>query len=71
LEAVLRHIVKSFEPGKYYSEKQVNKILSAFHEDTASLRRELVGYGLMEREGGGGKYWLVETTPASLPENEA
>jgi biotin operon repressor len=71
LEAVLRHVVKSFEPGKHYSEKQVNKILSAFHEDTASLRRELVGYGLMEREGGGGKYWRVETTPASLPENEA
>jgi biotin operon repressor len=60
LEAVLRYIVKAFEPGKRYSEKQVNKILSAFHEDTASLRRELIGYGLMEREGGGGEYWRVE-----------
>lgn len=71
LEAVLRHIVKSFEPGKPYSENQVNKILSAFHDDTASLRRELVGYGLMEREGGGGKYWRVETPPGGLAENEA
>ena len=60
LEAVLRHIVKAFEPGKRYSEKQVNKILSGFHEDTASLRRELIGYGLMKREGGGGEYWRVE-----------
>ncbi len=61
LEAVLRHVVKAFEPGKRYSEKQVNKILERFHEDTASLRRELVGYGLMKREGGGGDYWRVES----------
>jgi len=57
LEAVLRHIIKSFEPGKRYSEKKVNEILSNFHEDTASLRRELIGSGLMKREGGGGEYW--------------
>jgi predicted transcriptional regulator len=59
LEAVLRYIVKAFEPGKRYSEKKVNEILSRYHEDTASLRRELVGYGLMKREGGGGDYWRV------------
>ena len=57
LEAVLRHVVKAFEPGKKYSEKKVNEILSGFHADTASLRRELVGFGLMKREGGGGDYW--------------
>ena len=55
LEAVLRYVVKSFKVGKRYSEKQVNEILSGFHKDTASLRRELVGYGLMKREGGGGE----------------
>lgn len=60
LEAVLRYVVKSFEPGQHYSEKQVNQILARFHADTASLRRELVGYGLMQREGGGGDYWRVE-----------
>lgn len=57
LEAVLRYVVKAFEPSKKYSEKQVNDILKKYHEDTASLRRELVGYGLMKREGGGGDYW--------------
>jgi len=57
LEAVLRHVVKAFEVNKRYSEKKVNEILSQYHEDTASLRRELVGYGLMKREGGGGEYW--------------
>ena len=57
LEAVLRYIVKAFEVNKRYSEKKVNEILSQYHEDTASLRRELVGYGIMKREGGGGEYW--------------
>ncbi len=57
LEAVLRHVAKSFKAGRRYSEKQVNEILSSYHEDTAFLRRELVGYGLMKRDGGGGEYW--------------
>jgi len=59
LEAVLRYIVKAFDAEKRYSEKQVNEILKRYHEDTATLRRELVGFGLMQREGGGGEYWRV------------
>ena len=59
LEAILRHVVKAFEAGKRYSEKRVNVILSQYHADTATLRRELIGYGLMQREGGGGEYWRV------------
>ena len=61
LEAILRHVVRDFESGKRYSEKQVNQMLSRYHEDTASLRRELVGLKLMEREGGGGEYWRTES----------
>jgi len=57
LEVVLRYIAQSFETGTRYSEKQVNEILSRYHEDTATLRRELVGYGVMKREAGGGEYW--------------
>jgi predicted transcriptional regulator len=60
LEAVLRYVVRAFEPRKRYTERQVNELLAKYHEDTASLRRELVGYGLMHREGGGGMYWKVE-----------
>ena len=59
LEAILRYVVKAFEVGKRYSEKQVNEILRRYNEDTATLRRELVGFGLMKREGGGGEYWRV------------
>jgi len=57
LEAILRYVVRAFEPGRRYSEQQVNELLARFHPDTATLRRELVGYRLMEREGGGGAYW--------------
>jgi biotin operon repressor len=57
LEAVLRHVVKSFDVDRRYSEKRVNEILSQYHKDTATLRRELVGSGLMKREDGGGEYW--------------
>ena len=59
LEAILRYVVKAFDMEKRYSEKQVNEILSRYHADTATLRRELVGFGLMQREDGGGEYWRV------------
>lgn len=65
LLAILGHVVNAFEPVRRYSEKEVNDILARFHEDTASLRRELVGSKLMAREGGGGDYWRIDTTPES------
>jgi predicted transcriptional regulator len=58
LEVVLRHVGNAFQPGVKYSEKQVNETLARFHADTATLRRELVGYGFMKRAGGGGEYWV-------------
>jgi biotin operon repressor len=58
LEAILHYVMKDFEPRVKYTEKQVNEILACFHEDTATLRRELIGYGLMERDGG--EYWKRE-----------
>ena len=47
-EVVLRHILKSFQPEVHYTEKQVNEILARFHDDTATLRREMIVYKLME-----------------------
>jgi hypothetical protein len=57
---LVRHVLKEFQPGIRYPEKRVNLILSRFNEDTARLRRSLVEYRYMAREGGGGKYWRVE-----------
>ena len=58
LEIVLRHLARYFQPGVRYSERQVNEILIQFHEDTARLRRELVGYRLLERQSG--EYWRTK-----------
>ncbi len=60
LHAVLRHILHDFEPGRRYSEKEVNQILARYHEDTASLRREMIASRLMDRESGGSAYWRID-----------
>jgi hypothetical protein len=57
---ILRWLAGRFEPGARYTEKQVNAILTEVHEDYATLRRNLVEYGFMRRERGGGQYWLAE-----------
>ncbi|OGN95141.1 MAG: hypothetical protein A2Z71_03375 [Chloroflexi bacterium RBG_13_50_21] len=57
-EVVLKHILKSFQPEVHYSEKQVNEILVRFHEDTATLRREMIVYKMMQRAEG--EYWRID-----------
>jgi predicted transcriptional regulator len=59
--AILRHVAKVFESGRRYSEKEVNATLRRFNDDTARLRRYLVEFGFLERQGGGGDYWVAET----------
>jgi DNA-binding transcriptional ArsR family regulator len=49
-EVVLRWLARDFEPGRRYAETQVNDVLAAHHEDVATLRRELVGARLLQRE---------------------
>jgi hypothetical protein len=52
---VLQHIVRVFEPGIRYPEREVNALLAVWHADHAALRRYLVDEGLLSREGG--LYW--------------
>jgi DNA-binding CsgD family transcriptional regulator len=53
---VLKWLARQFQAGRRYREAEVNEILQRRHWDAATLRRELVGYGMMAREGG--IYWL-------------
>ncbi len=62
-EVVLRHILNEFKPGVHYPEKQVNEILSRYHADTATLRRELIAYKMMLRAGG--EYWRLDEAKSS------
>ena len=55
-EVILRYILKEFKPGERYTEAQVNEILARFHEDTATLRREMIAYRMMRRAEG--LYWI-------------
>lgn len=50
--AVLLEVVSRFEPGRVYTEREVNEVLLGVHEDFAYLRRELVNYRYLEREDG-------------------
>jgi biotin operon repressor len=56
--AVLTHMLQSFEQGRRYPEKELNGILKRFNEDTASIRREMIGFKLMARENG--VYWRID-----------
>ena len=57
---ILRWVATMFEPGKSYSEPEVNAILKEVYAwDYVSLRRDLIVMGYMEREPGGAKYWLA------------
>jgi predicted transcriptional regulator len=58
-DVILRHIMREFEPGRRYAESEVNEIISRFHEDYATIRRELIMRRMMDREGGGGDYWRI------------
>ena len=67
---VLRWLATRFEPGRMYSEPEVNAIIKEiFPADIASLRRDLIDFGYLRREKGGGKYWLApdeEEQPAQV-----
>lgn len=56
--AILRVLAGDFEPARHYSEKEVTEILRQRYDDPTLLRRQLIEHGLLEREGGGGEYWL-------------
>lgn len=56
-QAILEKLVEEFEPERRYTELEVNRILLEFHEGVATLRRDLVDLGYMERESG--IYWRV------------
>jgi predicted transcriptional regulator len=63
--AILKWLINFFEEDVQYTEKEVNEIIQQHYVDASTLRRAFVDNGLMEREGGGGKYWRI---PWQMPE---
>lgn len=61
---VLREIVKRFEPGRSYIERELNEILKDVYEDDyVAIRRYLIEYGFMDRNKDCSEYW-VKGSPA-------
>jgi hypothetical protein len=59
-EQVLTHLARTlFEPGREYSEREVNEALLTVHDDFPALRRFLVTAGLLDRTRDGGTYRRV------------
>lgn len=61
----LLEVLTRFEPGRVYTEPQVNEILLSVHEDFAYQRRELVNYHYLERAEG--RYRVVAQAPTRAP----
>jgi hypothetical protein len=49
---ILKWLIGFFEPGISYAESQVNAILKLHHRDCATLRREMIGCGMLARDKG-------------------
>jgi len=54
---VLQWLARQLEPDVRYTERELNAALKRYHPDSASLRRSLIGWKFMQREGG--VYWRV------------
>ena len=55
---VLEVIVEAFEYDRIYTEREVNIIIADFHDDFCTIRRNMVGEGLLARDTSG--YWRVK-----------
>jgi excisionase family DNA binding protein len=49
---ILEYILRQFKLNRIYSEKEVNEIITAFHDDYCRVRREFVDEGMMNRKDG-------------------
>ena len=54
---ILEELIKELEPGRRYSEQEINRILLRYHDDFCTLRREMIAEKLLDRASG--EYWKI------------
>ncbi len=64
---LLQWLAQKFDIDRDYPEAELNAVLKTYHEDSATLRREFIGYNLMTRSNGIYRRlpqaeWLAETS---------
>ena len=57
---LLEEIMKNFNVGKKYSEKEINRVLKRIYEDYVTIRRALIQYGFLDRSKDCSEYWVKE-----------
>ena len=65
IAAACAFLAQRFEPGRRYSESEVNAALAGDAPDHATLRRLLVDHGFLDRAGG--VYWRRDPTAGAAP----
>jgi len=55
---VLEVIAQAFEYDRIYTEREVNIIIADFHDDFCTIRRDMIGEQLLDRDTNG--YWRVK-----------
>lgn len=58
---VLEYLAEQLEPGRKYEEKEINEFIKSYHDDFATLRRELIMHQFMYRENG-----IYELNPRTM-----
>ena len=54
---ILEEIIKDIAPGRRYSEQEINQIILKYHDDFCTLRRDMIGENLLDRDRT--EYWRV------------
>lgn len=54
----MEEIAKVFEPGRRYTEREVNLLIADFHDDFCTIRRDMIGEKLLARDQG--IYWVPD-----------
>ena len=47
---MLEEIAKAFEPGREYTEKEINLLIADFHDDFCTIRRDMISEGILTRD---------------------
>lgn len=48
---ILEEIAKDIQEGIPYSEKEITNIITKYHEDYCTIRRDMISEGILERQG--------------------
>lgn len=51
-EIVCECLAETFEIGREYAEPEVNEIITRYHDDYCTIRRELISLGFLKRDNG-------------------